>query len=127
MLLNIIFLAISLIINTVLFVVCWKIYSLYETTVKKEIYERKKQEFVNKQKNTNYGKMEYYTAQTNSIPECLKELGFKEIPKTTEEIKNKYKELVKIHHPDAGGDKEKFNKINTAYHEAMLLDIYKKL
>jgi molecular chaperone DnaJ len=34
---------------------------------------------------------------------------------TQEEIKRKYRELVKENHPDKGGDEEKFKKISTAY------------
>lgn len=39
------------------------------------------------------------------------------VPKSAseEEIKNAYKRLAKIHHPDKGGDKEKFQKIQEAY------------
>lgn len=32
-----------------------------------------------------------------------------------EEIKQKYKSLAQIHHPDKGGDEEKFKQINQAY------------
>jgi curved DNA-binding protein CbpA len=32
-----------------------------------------------------------------------------------EEIKKKYRELSKMHHPDKGGDEEMFKKINEAY------------
>lgn len=32
-----------------------------------------------------------------------------------EDIKKKYRELAKLHHPDKGGDPEKFKKINEAY------------
>jgi len=40
-----------------------------------------------------------------------------EVPRfaTTEEIKRQYRHLVKIHHPDRGGDEELFLKINEAY------------
>ena len=34
---------------------------------------------------------------------------------TQDEIKQKYKKLVKENHPDKGGDEEKFKKISTAY------------
>jgi len=34
---------------------------------------------------------------------------------TTEEIRSSYKNLAKQHHPDKGGDKEKFQEIQTAY------------
>jgi curved DNA-binding protein CbpA len=34
---------------------------------------------------------------------------------TPDEIKQAYRKLVKEHHPDRGGDAEKFKKINEAY------------
>ena len=34
---------------------------------------------------------------------------------TTEEIRYSYKNLAKQHHPDKGGNKEKFQDIQTAY------------
>ena len=34
---------------------------------------------------------------------------------TIEELKKKYKELAKKHHPDLGGNKEKFQEINNEY------------
>ena len=40
-----------------------------------------------------------------------------EVPRfaTAEEVKRQYRHLVKIHHPDRGGDEELFLKINEAY------------
>ena len=40
-----------------------------------------------------------------------------ELPKncTSEEIKQKYRTLAQIHHPDKGGDEEKFKRIKSAY------------
>lgn len=38
---------------------------------------------------------------------------------TKSEIKTKYRELAKIHHPDAGGDPDKFREISNAYEEAI--------
>ena len=35
------------------------------------------------------------------------------------EIKNAYKSLARIHHPDSGGDVEQFKKIRKAYDEGM--------
>ncbi|MBC8426186.1 DnaJ domain-containing protein [bacterium] len=44
-------------------------------------------------------------------------------PVTAEDVKARYKKLVKLHHPDAnGGDKaaeERFKQINLAYHTIM--------
>jgi hypothetical protein len=38
----------------------------------------------------------------------------------TSKIKSAYKKMAKVHHPDVGGDEEKFKKLNDA-HEQMLL------
>ena len=35
-------------------------------------------------------------------------------------IKSAYKKLAKIHHPDAGGDAERFKKLNEAHHQMLL-------
>lgn len=50
-------------------------------------------------------------------PAWCKTLG---LPKTAtkEEIKAKYRQLAKKHHPDAGGSAAKFNQIQEAYKEA---------
>lgn len=37
----------------------------------------------------------------------------------TIEVRRAYRELVKVHHPDKGGDPEVFKKILAAYQEAM--------
>lgn len=51
-------------------------------------------------------------------PPWCKVLG---LPKTAtkEEIKAKYRELAKVHHPDAGGNATKFQEIKNAYEEAI--------
>ncbi len=38
---------------------------------------------------------------------------------TKEEIKNGYKSMARVHHPDAGGTPEQFQKIRKAYEEAI--------
>jgi len=43
---------------------------------------------------------------------------------TLEEIRRKYRELAQIHHPDKGGDEEKFKKIKLAYE--ILSDPYRR-
>lgn len=51
-------------------------------------------------------------------PAWCKVLG---LPKTATqaEIKNKYRELAKLHHPDKGGNAKKFAEITNAYEEAI--------
>ena len=72
---------------------------------------------------------QYADQETNGSPQQGPELNSKKAkamtildlkpPVTTDEIKRRYKELVKVHHPDAnGGDKvaeEKFKQISIAY------------
>ena len=54
----------------------------------------------------------------NSIPECFLVLGFKKKP-TEDELKSRYRVLVKKYHPDkADGDVEFFEEINKAYNTA---------
>ena len=52
----------------------------------------------------------------------LLQLGLDELitEKQTERIKAAYKKLAKIHHPDMGGDPEKFKRLNEA-HQKMIL------
>ncbi|BAE82628.1 J domain-containing protein [Desulfitobacterium hafniense] len=54
----------------------------------------------------------------NTLPNCFKVLGFTVMPTSLSDVKSKYKELVKVHHPDAGGSAEKFIEIEGAYREA---------
>lgn len=62
---------------------------------------------------------ETVSRQDNQLPECLQELGFKEIP-TTKELKTKYRELAKEHHPDKeGGNAENFKHITSLYKESL--------
>jgi hypothetical protein len=40
---------------------------------------------------------------------------------TADEVKAAYRRLVKVHHPDMGGDADAFNRVKVAYDRAMLL------
>lgn len=53
-----------------------------------------------------------------NVPECLVVLGFTEIPHE-EELRARYRELVKKSHPDKGGSSEQFQVILKAYQEAL--------
>lgn len=55
-----------------------------------------------------------YTSQDTSLRVAMAFLGLP-MTATLEEVKKKYRELAKQYHPDTGGDKEKFIKLNTAY------------
>ena len=51
------------------------------------------------------------------IPNCFKTLGFSEIPEE-KELKERYRQIVKTAHPDAGGSEEYFITVQSAYKEA---------
>lgn len=54
------------------------------------------------------------------VPQCLLLLGFTHIP-NEDELKSRYRTLVKNAHPDAGGTEEYFIQIDNAYEEARRL------
>lgn len=54
------------------------------------------------------------------IPACLVTLGL-EPPVTGDQVKRRFRELAKVHHPDAGGEAAEFTRIQAAYSEAMQL------
>lgn len=47
-------------------------------------------------------------------PGCLLALGLK-LPCTEDEVKTAYRSLAQIHHPDRGGDREKFTMLQTHF------------
>jgi hypothetical protein len=48
-------------------------------------------------------------------------LGLDKPPSTQREIKSAYRKQVKLHHPDAGGDANKFRELQAAYEFAICL------
>ena len=50
-------------------------------------------------------------------PDCFKILGFSDIP-SLEDVKTRYRQVVKTAHPDAGGTEEYFLTIQNAYSQA---------
>ena len=54
------------------------------------------------------------------VPHCLLLLGFTYVP-DEDELKSRYRTLVKNAHPDAGGTEEYFIQIDNAYEEAKRL------
>lgn len=50
----------------------------------------------------------------------LKLLGLTAAPQNLQELKSAYRQQVKIHHPDKGGDAGKFNQVNEAYNQMKL-------
>jgi hypothetical protein len=53
------------------------------------------------------------------LPECIRILGFDRIPSSADEVKARFLELAKRHHPDAGGDAEEFKRVNRAQEAAL--------
>ena len=53
-------------------------------------------------------------------PPCIRGLGLK-LPCTTEEVLSAYREKVKVLHPDRGGDRRKFLRLQEQFEQAMLL------
>ena len=47
-------------------------------------------------------------------PGCLMALGLK-LPCTEDDVKTAYRALAQIHHPDRGGDREKFTMLRTHF------------
>lgn len=57
--------------------------------------------------------------QAVEFPSFLKYMGFVENPKSAEEVKQKFRDMSKIMHPDAGGCPEDFQKLDEAYRQAL--------
>lgn len=53
------------------------------------------------------------------VPECLRVLGFDEIPASVEDVNARYRSLAKTAHPDAGGSEERFTQLQVAADEAL--------
>ena len=56
--------------------------------------------------------------QPQEIPSCFQTLQFAKIPDRLEEVKERYKKLAKVFHPDAGGSQEEFGALRKAYEQA---------
>ncbi len=55
------------------------------------------------------------------IPECLKALGFTQMPDSVEEVKVRRRAVILQHHPDKGGDAHVFQRLLSAAEEAEAL------
>lgn len=53
------------------------------------------------------------------IPSFIKYLGFEQIPEGPEDIKERYRQLAKVMHPDVGGVEEDFIKLKDASEKAI--------
>lgn len=70
------------------------------------------------QNNNSFNKKEYNKNKESVLPSYYKVLGFNKKPDSFDDIKLSYRRLVKVHHPDRGGDMETMQKINDAYESA---------
>lgn len=48
------------------------------------------------------------------VPPCFRALGFTEIPAGLEDVRERYRNLAKVKHPDQGGSAEEFAKLKEA-------------
>lgn len=55
------------------------------------------------------------------IDSILSVLGLVQFPNSEKEIKSAYRKQAKLHHPDIGGDPNKFREVQMAYESAMCL------
>lgn len=53
------------------------------------------------------------------VPECLRNLGFAQIPESVEDVKTRYKTLAKKRHPDTGGSEADFAALQETAHAAL--------
>lgn len=53
------------------------------------------------------------------IPACMLALGFQQIPESVEDVRERYRGLVKTMHPDVGGTEEGFRAIKEAAEQAI--------
>jgi curved DNA-binding protein CbpA len=55
------------------------------------------------------------------IPECLKVMGFTDVPETKDHLKARYKQLARKTHPDRGGNPADFVRVRKAYEDTIKL------
>ena len=53
------------------------------------------------------------------VPSFFQFLGYEEIPTSSEDVKERFRQLAKTMHPDAGGSQEDFHKLKDASEKAM--------
>lgn len=54
-----------------------------------------------------------------TIPDCIRALGFEEVPASVEDVKARFKSLAKKAHPDGGGTQERFIALQQAADQAI--------
>ncbi len=48
------------------------------------------------------------------VPDCIRALGFEEVPGSVEDVNARYRQMAKDVHPDGGGTEERFNALRAA-------------
>lgn len=59
------------------------------------------------------------TVESKKLPKCFLSLGFERVP-TLAELRERFLELARIHHPDVGGNARDFRFFREAYEEAVI-------
>jgi curved DNA-binding protein CbpA len=57
----------------------------------------------------------------SKIPDCLRIMGFADVPETKDQLKARYKELARKTHPDRGGNPADFVRVRKAYEDTIKL------
>lgn len=60
-----------------------------------------------------------YLPAPRQIPECFRLLGFVDVPTDKDAVSERYRQMAKVAHPDAGGNAGEFQSLQRAYQEAM--------
>lgn len=60
-----------------------------------------------------------YLPLPEDIPACFVKLGFTEVPSNIEDVRARYKNMIKQCHPDNGGDADSFERIRTLGEDAL--------
>lgn len=60
-----------------------------------------------------------FLATIERLPEFFEALGFKTLP-TKKELRERYFELARVHHPDVGGNAREFRRLRAAYELALM-------
>lgn len=60
-----------------------------------------------------------FLPEPRQAPECFALLGFAQAPTDPQAVKERFRQLAKQRHPDAGGDPEEFALLHRAYQDAM--------
>ena len=113
---------ILILIFTIVILLYFLFSNMYELYQKKHPQQKDQMEFFNTyERKYDHVKEPLKDKMENledSFPSCLKFFGFSDFP-TEQELKTRYREIVKKCHPDKGGSPEEFEKVTKAYDEAL--------